>query len=274
MARSPNRRKRTTLVDAQKMARLHETFDVPPEGELKAIEEGDLVKITAEPGERFWVQVTEHKGKNLKGEIRNELVLTEEHGLSSGKKVAFQERHVYDIAEQGSPKFQTALGAGLGSLLGASVGRLIHPGVALLGSVLGGGAGGYVGAPADRKRRGTVGGAVGGIFTPIGATVGGAIAGAQPDRLSNPEQAREITHSKPYNVRRYPGSGMYYCRDIHVDGQRVGTWTEWAKGWRDDWKRIRKGESGGLGGFFFPWEDDPRRKPNPEVRRLRNSLMR
>lgn len=88
----------------------------------------------------------------------------------------------------------SGLGAFVGSLVGGIPGHVLTYYRPSLGAILtavgwiGGGAlGGYYGAKDDRKRRATVGGALGGLFSPLGAALGGYIAGLEPDkRQRNP----------------------------------------------------------------------------------------
>jgi hypothetical protein len=86
------------------------------------------------------------------------------------------------------PKTYTAVGAGVGSVLGSIPGaivvkhsRPIGGALMIAGSVIGGAVGGYLMAPADRKSRGAIGGAIGGVIGPITAAIGGAIGGRKAD---------------------------------------------------------------------------------------------
>jgi len=90
----------------------------------------------------------------------------------------------------------SGLGAFIGSIIGGIPGHLLMAlGAKGFGAVVtwvgwaGGAAlGGYYGAKDDRKRRGAIGGGLGGVFLgPIGAALGGYLAGFSPDsKKSNP----------------------------------------------------------------------------------------
>ncbi len=50
----------------------------------------------------------------------------------------------------------------------------------------------------------------------------------------------KITASQPSNIRRY-GNHVYCTRTILVNGQAAYMWENWARGWAEDWKRIKCG---------------------------------
>jgi len=54
-----------------------------------------------------------------------------------------------------------------------------------------------------------------------------------------------IVVSKPFGIRRYPGSGTYYCRYISQDGRQVLYWQDWAQFWAQDLKRLKAGKTAG-----------------------------
>lgn len=85
------------LIDAQSLHRLrHRTFDIPTETELDALTVGHRAKIAAN-GELFWVVITEAVGGDFKGELKNDLILKNEHGLSSGDIITFKRYHIFDV---------------------------------------------------------------------------------------------------------------------------------------------------------------------------------
>lgn len=94
------------------------------------------------------------------------------------------------------------LWAAAGSALGAAPGAAMQvPGLAFLGSIAGGAAGGYFGADDDRKGRGLIGGAVGGMGGFIGAGVGGYIGGLKADG----PKAKQIRVGKSAKKKKNPG---------------------------------------------------------------------
>lgn len=100
-----------------------------------------------------------------------------------------------------SPKGRgdAALGAGLGSLAGKSIGALISPYMSFAGSVMGGAYGAYAGSPGDRKRRGSTGGAIGGILGPLPAALGAYIATGKRDR--NPAEYQALSQTTAQEIR-------------------------------------------------------------------------
>jgi hypothetical protein len=92
--------KKPKLVNAQAMAENHpDTFEVPAPAALNALTVGSVAKVTPDtsPGERFWVEITEHNGNDFVGRIDNDLVLTVLHGLSRGDFIEFKSENVYSI---------------------------------------------------------------------------------------------------------------------------------------------------------------------------------
>lgn len=83
--------------DAQAMARAHPlTFEVPEPERLAALRAGDFVKVCAS-NERFWVVLTARYGDGLVGKVNNDLIWTDDHGLSCDDEVRFTTDHVYDV---------------------------------------------------------------------------------------------------------------------------------------------------------------------------------
>lgn len=90
------------FVDAQEMARLHpDTFEAPLLEELNTIKTGSMVKVCT-GGERFWVAVVSVDGQRITGEVNNNLICTQDHGLDCGNMITFEARHVYSIWQGGA----------------------------------------------------------------------------------------------------------------------------------------------------------------------------
>lgn len=86
------------FIDAQLMSvRYPDTFEAPTLDDLRLIEVGDYVKICARDKERFWVIVTGVEGEVVTGEVNNDLICTDVHGLRVGDTVVFEKRHVYQV---------------------------------------------------------------------------------------------------------------------------------------------------------------------------------
>jgi hypothetical protein len=85
------------FVNAQQMAKDHpNTFEAPLQKDLDAIKVGSYVKICVEP-ERFWVKVTARQDDNLTGEINNDLIASDSHGLFCDMTVEFTVDNIYQI---------------------------------------------------------------------------------------------------------------------------------------------------------------------------------
>jgi hypothetical protein len=141
-------------------------------------------------------------------------------------------------------------GAGLGALIGSTIGAVLGLGVssvplAALGSLAGGAVGGYIGAPKDRKKRGAAGGAIGGaVLGPIGAGVGGYIGGRKPDRdyggrRNNPEkyQPRKRGRMDARREKRIREELGWSVQDAAhaVEGMQIMNDRGWQYGWEDDY---------------------------------------
>ncbi|QIF04149.1 hypothetical protein [Roseimicrobium sp. ORNL1] len=68
---------------------------------------GDYAKVCVEfsdhkgyTGERFWVRVTSAEPGQYRGVVDNDLEHTEAHGLRYGDLIAFDYRHIFDLAHQ------------------------------------------------------------------------------------------------------------------------------------------------------------------------------
>ncbi len=87
--------KHLQFVDAQAMRILHKgTFDAPEQAQLDALAIGDSVKVCADNIERFWVTVTQIKGRAVTGTIDNELVIVD---ARYGDSITFDKTNIYDI---------------------------------------------------------------------------------------------------------------------------------------------------------------------------------
>lgn len=85
------------LVDCEK--RHEETggdFDIPGEELRTSLRIDDHAKVIAN-GERFWVRITGTEDKHYLGEISNELVGTDKHGLTLGDKIRFEPKHICQV---------------------------------------------------------------------------------------------------------------------------------------------------------------------------------
>lgn len=81
------------LVDAKALAKEHpDTFEVPPEANLKKIKPGDFVKL-ARNGERFWVKVTGFEKRRIHGAVANDLLRNDD--LPYGTSIYFQKKNIY-----------------------------------------------------------------------------------------------------------------------------------------------------------------------------------
>jgi hypothetical protein len=91
------------LIDGEKRNAEHpDTFEIPSAEDRADLEVGTYAKIGVEgedgmPGERFWVLVQENAGGRFKGEINNDLVYTDLHGLSGGDTIEFGPEHVLTL---------------------------------------------------------------------------------------------------------------------------------------------------------------------------------
>lgn len=87
------------FLNAQEMAKLHPaTFEAPTTEDLEKVKVGDYVKVST-GDERFWVEVTKVDGSKISGEINNDLVCTDNHGLKCGDKIEFNKECIYQTYE-------------------------------------------------------------------------------------------------------------------------------------------------------------------------------
>lgn len=94
-----------TFINAQAMALAHpESFQVPGKADLAAIKPGGFIKVCAERdgrGERFWIKVKairpSQDGTRYTGEVDNNLLFTEFHGLAYGDTVEVADYEIYAV---------------------------------------------------------------------------------------------------------------------------------------------------------------------------------
>jgi len=107
------RRKTYTLIDgAKRHAKCPDTFEIPDVDERIRCKLGDVVKIGVEfkhdppvSGERFWVRIVRILPSRLSsppvleymGEVDNDLMFTDAHGLRLGDLVTFGPEHVLEV---------------------------------------------------------------------------------------------------------------------------------------------------------------------------------
>src|SRR5436190_1034673 len=90
------------FMDAEQKALEHpDTFKVPTEEDLRAVEVGTMVKVClalkGHPrSERFWVCVTKIDYPAFTGNVRNDLVNTALHGVRCDDEIEFEARHIYN----------------------------------------------------------------------------------------------------------------------------------------------------------------------------------
>ncbi len=87
------------FLNAQELAKLHpNTFEAPTIKDLKKLKVGDFVKVSI-GDERFWVEIEKIDNHNINGEINNDLVRTDRHGLKFGDNIEFNKECVYQILQ-------------------------------------------------------------------------------------------------------------------------------------------------------------------------------
>lgn len=77
-----------------------ETFSVPTTEDIDNVSKGIYTHVkVAIGGERFWVIVTsiDTDEQIIKGEINNDLLFTEQHGLKCGDEVELKYSNVYSL---------------------------------------------------------------------------------------------------------------------------------------------------------------------------------
>lgn len=83
--------------DAHAMSILHpETFQLPSKTQIKKLTVGDFVQINA-AGERFWCKVLFVRDTDIVGQIDNELISTDKHGLKADDIIAFTTFNIYKV---------------------------------------------------------------------------------------------------------------------------------------------------------------------------------
>jgi hypothetical protein len=100
--------KTPNLVNAVEMSELSADFELL-EHDLRyhLLFPGDYAKVCVAfdehngcTGERFWVRITSAKSGQYQGIVDNELDHTCAHGLRYGDLIAFDYRHIYNLAHQ------------------------------------------------------------------------------------------------------------------------------------------------------------------------------
>lgn len=80
---------------------VHTGREIPTEGELAALQKGDLVKVSVgEKGhgsEGFWIEIESISGDRISGRVDNDLVYTRYHGYAYNQNVIFFTRNVLQI---------------------------------------------------------------------------------------------------------------------------------------------------------------------------------
>ena len=85
------------FIDAQQMHKdFPGTFKVPSKEVLDKLKKGDLVKIAVD-SERFWIRIEIVDGDKITGNIYNDLILTQYHGLKQNDPIEFEKKHIYSI---------------------------------------------------------------------------------------------------------------------------------------------------------------------------------
>lgn len=85
------------FTDAQEMAIKHpETFEAPSKKELESLKPGSYVKVSV-MSERFWCEIISIDGENIVARVDNDLVCTDEHGISCDDIIKFEKRNIYNI---------------------------------------------------------------------------------------------------------------------------------------------------------------------------------
>lgn len=93
--------KHPDLVDAWAMSVVHgQTFDIPDNKAFLNLKPGDLIKVNAS-GERFWCKIVEIKDNDFIGQVDNDLVSTDSHGLVLGDLIFIRPNNVYQIYDEG-----------------------------------------------------------------------------------------------------------------------------------------------------------------------------
>jgi len=97
--------KTAVFRNAQQLAVQNQnSFEAPDKADLDSIRPGSFIKVCAEAqgkAERFWILVTKVEqsptGPLYTGEVNNDLLRTEFHGLAYGDIVQVDFRHVYAV---------------------------------------------------------------------------------------------------------------------------------------------------------------------------------
>ena len=85
------------IIDVQQLHQeFPQTFEIPSQDKLDALEPDDLVKICVD-NERFYVRVETVEDQKVTGRIYSDMLHTQYHGLSAGDNIEFEKKHIYKI---------------------------------------------------------------------------------------------------------------------------------------------------------------------------------
>jgi|LakMenEpi03Aug12_release.lakeMendotaPanAssembly.Ray.scaffolds.fasta_scaffold3486103_1 hypothetical protein len=91
------RNKKIELMNAKYMNEQYpDTFYVPSDSELDNLKVGDIVKVCVNR-ERFWVEIICFDDKKISTRIDNQLIFTDEHGLSLNDHLVINKENILDI---------------------------------------------------------------------------------------------------------------------------------------------------------------------------------
>lgn len=93
------------LVNAVEKNRQHpDTFEIPSSDDLAELMQGDHIKVANrhDPVERFWVQVisVDHQLRQLDGTVDNDLLYTDNHGLTYNDEISLSFDNIYSIYQE------------------------------------------------------------------------------------------------------------------------------------------------------------------------------
>lgn len=89
--------KMPNLVDAWAMSVVHgKTFEIPDNNAIAELQPGNLIKVNAS-GERFWCKIIKISDGGFIGQVDNDLISTESHGLKLGDLIFIRPNNIYGI---------------------------------------------------------------------------------------------------------------------------------------------------------------------------------
>lgn len=84
------------FLDVQQVAKMEQSdIEAPTEMDLRQVRVGNQIKVCV-GRERFWVSIHQIAWPRFSGTVKNNLIHTEEHGLSYGDHVSFMWVHAFD----------------------------------------------------------------------------------------------------------------------------------------------------------------------------------